>query len=225
MRGRRRLGVVVRALCCPPPTGEIFSQPLAQAGRHGDSNANLTLEEQLFVFDLQGFVVLENVLQAHQVDELDALIDAQNVSPGTPEILADRSAGSRVRFGSSGGGRSNTGPGLLGWGQPFVDLLDHATVAPFLAALIPRQDGLGTHGAGVRLDRLYGIHQDKATSGILPTGTGLGGFHRDFEATYDVKMGTFQNSFIVVSWALSDSGGSAGGFVCFPGKRHICCLW
>ena len=99
-----------------------------------DSNANLTLEEQLFVFDLQGFIVVENVLPPGQVDELNALIDAQGIGPpGVPEgspphasclpshntliskgdfsdtflafsVVADGSSGSRVRFGSAGVG-------------------------------------------------------------------------------------------------------------------------
>ena len=180
-----------------------------------DSNSNLTLAEQLFVFDLQGFLVVEEVLRDDQVNELNALIDAQGIAPGASEVLADGTRGSRVRFGSSGGGAQNTGPGFLDWGQAFVELLDHPTIAPFLAALIPKRDGLGVSGGGIRLDRIYGIHQDQNSSGILPTGTGLGGFHRDYEGSYHVKMGVFSNSFVVAAWALSDSGGDAGGFVCF----------
>lgn len=240
--GHTRLWAVARALQCPAATDShlgdaAFSsraQPSAQAhvATHSvaaaggdssvDSNARLTLEEHLFVFDLQGFLVIEDVLQSEQVDQLNALIDAQGIAPGVPEVLADGSSGSPVRFGSSGGGARNTGPGFLDWGQPFVELLDHPAVAPFLGALIaPRRDGLGVGGAGIRLDRLYGIHQDRNSSGILPTGTGLGGFHRDYEGSYDVKMGVFSNSFIVVAWALSDSGGDAGGFVCFVSSLKL----
>ena len=43
--------------------------------------------------------------------------------------------------------------------SPRQDLLDHEAIRPFLAALIPSTDGLGTRGGGIRLDRLYGIHQ------------------------------------------------------------------
>ena len=108
--------------------------------------------------------------------------------------------------------------------SPRQDLLDHEAIRPFLAALIPSTDGLGTRGGGIRLDRLYGIHQarpsapcvlslsplslslslaqDRKSSGILPTGSGLGGFHRDFEGTYGVRNGVFDNSFIVVAFAV-----------------------
>jgi hypothetical protein len=233
MGGCRRLQAVACALRCPvaataggaapgtrrPPEPEWDSAGDEEGDAVLDSNASLTLAESLFVFDLQGVLVIEDVLEPATVDELNRLIDAQGIAPGTPEVLADGSEGSRVRFGSSGGGSRNTGPGLLEWGQPFVDLLDHPAILPFLAALMPRQDGLGTASAGIRLDRLYGIHQDQNSSGILPTGTGLGGFHRDFEGTFNVTNGTFQNSFIVAAWALSDSGGDAGGFVCFPGSH------
>ena len=228
MTGRRRLRTIARALQSPAvhsATLPVATLPVSACGDAVvDSNADLTLEEHLFVFDLQGFVVIEDVLQSEQVERLNALIDMQDIAPGVPEVLPDGSSGSRVRFGSSGGGARNTGPGFLEWGQEFVNLLDQPAVAPFLAALIPKKDGLGVGGAGIRLDRLYGIHQDRNSSGILPTGTGLGGFHRDYEGSYDVKMGVFSNSFIVVAWALSDSGGDAGGFVCFVSHAYFLLL-
>ena len=46
-----------------------------------------------------------------------------------------------------------------------------------------------------------------------------GGFHRDFEGSYHVRNGSIESSFVVVAWALSDSGGDSGGFVCFPGSH------
>lgn len=185
--------------------------PNSCSSEAAESNANLSLEQHIFLFDLQGFLVIEDVLTPAAVRQFNKLIDARGIVPGQAEVLAaDGSAGSKVRFGSNGGGTKNTGPGLLDWGQPFVDLLDHPTVVPLLSALMPRSDGLGTVSAGVRLDRLYGIHQDRVSSGILPTGSGLGGFHRDYEGTYGVKNGVVQNSFVVAAWALSDSGGACG---------------
>ena len=65
-------------------------------------------------------MVIEDVLSAAELHTLNGLIDEQGIAPSTPEVLADGSEGSRVRFGSSGGGMKNTGPGLLDWGQPFV---------------------------------------------------------------------------------------------------------
>ena len=216
-RSTRRLQALGRALLLSdrqhpsrcPPTAASNSCCSGSGSGEVESNTNLTLEQQIFVFDLQGFLVIEDVLSPAAVRHFNKLIDARGIAPGTAEELAaDGSAGSKVRFGSNGGGTKNTGPGLLDWGQPFIDLLDHPTVVPLLSALMPRSDGLGTVGAGIRLDRLYGIHQDRVSSGILPTGTGLGGFHRDYEGTYAVKNGVVQNSFIVAAWALSDSGGA-----------------
>ena len=65
-------------------------------------------------------MVIEDVLSAAELQTLNGLVDEQGIAPSTPEVLADGSEGSRVRFGSSGGGMKNTGPGLLDWGQPFV---------------------------------------------------------------------------------------------------------
>ena len=49
-------------------------------------------------------------------------------------------------FGSAGGGAPAC-PGFLNWGQPFVDLLLHPRIVPFLAEFVD------SSGYGVRLDR------------------------------------------------------------------------
>ena len=95
------------------------------------------LEMQQYLFDLQGYLVIENVLSSEEVSTLNQLIDKQSL-PAPKEAM---------RFGSAAGGAPE-GPGFLGWGQPFCDLLDHPQIMPILRFRL---------GDCFRLDRLYGI--------------------------------------------------------------------
>ena len=112
-------------------------------------------ELQQYLFDLQGYLVLHNVLGAPELAELNRLIDAQRL-PSPHE---------RIRFGSAAGAH---GPdhGFLNWGEPFCRLLDHAAIMPILRFRL---------GDCFRLDRLYGIRMHK--------GQTMGAMHADYGAS------------------------------------------
>src|SRR4029450_1993761 len=105
-------------------------------------------ELQQYLFDLQGYLVIHNVLSAAEVAELNRLIDAQRL-PGPREIL---------RFGSAPGVHG-ADHGFLNWGEPFCRLLDHEAIMPILRFRL---------GDCFRLDRLYGIRMHKSqTMGVM----------------------------------------------------------
>lgn len=162
--------------------------------RGGTKKAELTaaeteLAEQFYQLDLQGYLVIDDVLAPQEVDTLNGILDARGIAAGVPETFepstdaqgreighADfidfggetRNAGttgSPIRFGSAGGGAPAC-PGFLNWGQPFADLLLHPRILPFLTEF------LDASGYGVRLDRLYGMHmkQVKEKSGRASNG-------------------------------------------------------
>ena len=155
-------------------------------------------EMMQYLFDLQGYVVIENALTQREVARLNALIDIQNLP--SPEAYP--------RFGSA-----PDGPGFLDWGKPFCDLLDHPSILPVLRMRL---------GDAFRLDRLYGMYMTRGQSyGVL---------HADYGATapqsnvgpgeyYAFRPNQIYEGFIVVAWALSDSGGERGGFCCIPGSH------
>ena len=91
-------------------------------------------EMQKYLFDLNGYLVIEDVLKAAELAVLNGIVDGR-------ELPADSL---RVSY---AGGR-HTCPGFLDWGQPFVDLLDHPPVMPVLRFRL---------GDCFRLDRLYSI--------------------------------------------------------------------
>ena len=95
------------------------------------------LELQQYLFDLQGYLVIENILTPTEVVTLNQLIDQQHLP--TPD--------KQLRFGSAAGG-APAGPGFLAWGQPFCNLLDHMEIMPILRLRL---------GDCFRLDRIYGI--------------------------------------------------------------------
>lgn len=157
------------------------------------------LEMQQYLFDLQGYLVLENVLSTKEVAEINALIDQQDLPP----------PGRTERFGSA-----PAGSGFLDWGSPFSDLLDHPSIMPILRFRL---------GDCFRLDRLYGIYmQEGMPRGHLhadygatsPTSGAVPGQY------YQPREIELVNGFIVVSWNLAPTGPEYGGFCCIPGSHN-----
>ena len=156
------------------------------------------LELQQYLFDLQGYLVIENVLSPEEVATLNRLINAQDLPPPVES----------PRFGSA-----PTGAGFLDWGQAFCDLLDHPAILPVLRFRL---------GDAIRLDRLYGMYMHKGKSYHT--------LHADYGATapqsetgpgeyYAFRTNQIYEGFIVVAWALTDSGADHGGFACIPGSH------
>ena len=91
-------------------------------------------ELQQYLFDLQGYLVIHDVLGAAEMAELNRLIDAQRL-PSPRES---------IRFGSAAG-KHGPDHGFLNWGEPFCRLLDHEAIMPILRLRL---------GECFRLDRL-----------------------------------------------------------------------
>ena len=155
------------------------------------------LERLEYVFDIQGYLVIPDVLTSDELAELNRLMDAQNL-PGPKK---------RIRFGEAAGGARKSGPGFLACGKPFCDLLDHERTMPILRMML---------GDWFRLDRIYGIYMDEGMEagrlhgGNTPYSPG---------EYYHVRDGKIVNGFTVVSWNLTDTGPNYGGFCCIPGSH------
>ena len=160
------------------------------------------IELQQYLFDLQGYLVIEGVLSASELAQLNELIDRQNLSV----------PGKESRFGAAAGG-SAEGPGFLEWGNPFCRLLDHQLIMPILRFRL---------GDCFRLDRLYGIRMSEG----MPSGK----LHADYGATsrtsgaipgerYHFRDSEITAGFVVVGWNLADSGPEQGGVCCIPGSH------
>ena len=166
------------------------------------SHAAQDLELQQYLFDLHGYLVVEGVLSAAQVAELNRLVKQRLHSEG--EVLGDH----MIRFGAA-----PAGSGFLEWGEPFCDLLTHPRIMPILRFRL---------GDCFRLDRIYGIS--------MRQGMKRGGLHADYGATSPVsgaQPGTYfpfrdnqiLGGFVVVTFSLTDTGPDHGGFCCIPGSH------
>src|SRR5690348_8479966 len=87
-------------------------------------------DEQRFLFDLQGYLVVPGVLDPTTVERMLAEMDAHGVDP--PEVDSDK-----YRFGD-----------FLRWSEDFRRLIDHPAILPILAELL---------GPQFRLDHAYGM--------------------------------------------------------------------
>ncbi len=159
-------------------------------------------EMQQYLFDLQGYLVLENVLGKAALATLHALIDAQQL-PSPRE---------KIRFGSAAG-LHGSDYGFLNWGEPFCRLLDHEAIMPVLRVRL---------GDCFRLDRLYGMrmHQGQ-TSGMLHADYGASARNvlvRPGERFHFATNGIYEG-FVVAAWSLADAGPAHGGFWCIPGSH------
>jgi len=77
-------------------------------------------EEEKFIFDLDGYIVIKNVLSSDEVNDLNAIAD---------ENLAKQT--------SADGYKNVRKPST--WGPPFQRLLDHPRIMPYLLEFLGRK--------------------------------------------------------------------------------------
>jgi hypothetical protein len=156
------------------------------------------LQTLQYLFDVQGYLVIENILNSEEVAELNQRIDEQELpTPGKVQ-----------RFGSA-----PDGSGFLQWGKSFCDLLDHPKIMEVLRLRL---------GDCFRLDRIYGMYMQEG----MPRG-GLHADYGATSPTSKAKPGEYYvsrdneitNGFVVVTWNLADTGPDFGGFCCIPGSH------
>ena len=147
--------------------------------------------EERYLFDLQGFLRIENALSTEQVAALNELLDA-HVRDEMPTTETTH------RFGS-----------LLDWGEPFRALIDNPRVTPYLNEAL---------GENFRLDHEY---CDVIRSGKGPVGTSLhgGAAEDDLTAWYRFHNGHLRCGLTVVAYNLADIAPGEGGFGCVPGSH------
>ena len=156
------------------------------------------LQLQQYLFDVQGYLVIEDVLSPEEVATLNQHINDQQLpTPGKVQ-----------RFGSA-----PDGPGFLQWGKLFCNLLDHPKIMPILQFRL---------GDCFRLDRIYGMYMREG----MPRGhlhADYGATSPTAKATpgeyYSFRDNQILNGFVVVTYNLADTGPEHGGFCCIPGSH------
>lgn len=101
-------------------------------------------EEERYLFDLRGYLVVENAIAPSDLAVMNAWIDMQEAMDST------------------GRGQHRAG-NLLTWGPEFRALLDNKRVLPYLIELL---------GDGLRLDHEYAIFSEAGGNGLVLHGGG-----------------------------------------------------
>ncbi len=174
-------------------------------------------EMQRYLYDLNGYIVIKDVLSSEQVANLNAALDEH--IPPVPDNWLELSQTERLglyhiyRFGMAGGSY-DTGPGFLAWGQAFVDLIDQPNVMDLMRWQL---------GEYFRLDRIFGMRMlDGMPSGRL---------HSDYGASApftDAPRGNLHpqpshqalHGFGVAVFNLTDSSPDTGGLRVIPGSHN-----
>ena len=142
--------------------------------------------EEKFMFDLHGYLVIKNVLSGKELTELNTIASG--------------------KFDSSDPNRAIREDKISLWGDPFVTLIDHPRIIPYLTELIDPK---------FRVDHDYCLFMSKGDArGGLHGGPSLVGDH-----WYSYRDGEMRNGLCVVTFFLTDAPQGAGGFACIPGSH------
>ncbi len=153
--------------------------------------------EERFMFDLEGYLVIRDVLTS---DEIDILLDVADRE--FPRDYDD--ADSDTLRGNHPGVRR--APRVSHWDVATQNLIDHPKVVPYLVEFL---------GPRFRLDHDYGI--------FMITGAKRGALHGGlpnlFHHYYRYQDGVMQCGLSVVTYVLSDAKAGDGGFACVRGSH------
>jgi ectoine hydroxylase-related dioxygenase (phytanoyl-CoA dioxygenase family) len=155
-------------------------------------------QEQKYLFDLMGYVVLEQILTQEELAELNSLLDDRNVWEEERKKRTESAHFNELKM--------HIGP-LLDWGAPFRRLMSHTIVLSVLRELI---------GEKMRLDHEYAIFMKQGGGENQLHG---GGTPYDPAQYYHYRNERMYNGLIVVSFALTDANAGDGGFCCIPGSH------
>lgn len=148
-------------------------------------------DHERYLFDLQGYLAVPNMLNAEQLAALNAILDERLEQAVAPTARTHRFFP------------------LLDWGGPYLDLIDNEPVLPYLEAML---------GPGFRLDHEYA---DIIRVGKGPIGATLHGGGSPFGAPYYYRYseGRMYNGLCVVAYNLKDVNPGDGGFAAVPGSH------
>ena len=147
-------------------------------------------DEQRFLFDLQGFLVVPGVLSAAELAALNAIAAEKFARYSAPVEDWEEH---QCSF----------------WGQPLVDLIDHPKVVPYLLELV---------GPYFRVDHDYCIFMRKGDQrGGLHGGSHP--VHAVGDHWYRYHDGVMRNGLTVFVFNLTEVGQGDGGFACVPGSH------
>ena len=150
--------------------------------------------EEKFRFDLEGYLVVKDVLTPDEVAELNRISDRV-----FPRDYLDGND-------SKGRGKVRRDTFVSRWDPACQKLLNHPKIVPYLVDLV---------GAKFRIDHDYAIFMAPNSGGGNLHGLPEWGKHR----FYHYQGGEMRNGLTVVTFCLAPARKGDGGFVCIPGSH------
>ena len=164
-------------------------------------------EKELFLFDLHGYVVIEDALRPEQVAAGNAAIDHHQDLIAKREPGLSESAANLIA--DTGRGELTQNPLTFErpWCEPFRRMLTHPVAIGIFNEIL---------GTGWRLDHGPGLIQmDEVTEGHRLHG----GMTFDPSLFHDFNHGKLHCGLCVAAWQLTDVRPGDGGFACIPGSH------
>lgn len=154
-------------------------------------------DEERYLFDLNGYLVVRGALAADEMDALDAALERVDVwaeAARRPQTVHNNAL------------KTHLGP-VRDWGPEFLALATHPVVLGYLRELL---------GPGLRLDHEYAIYMREGADGLPMHG---GGTPYDPAQYYHYRDGRLHNGLTVVALSLGEVAPGDGGFCCVPGSH------
>lgn len=172
--------------------------------------AHRVSDEEMYFFDLRGYLVIPNVLSQAEIAELNGILDA-NMDRARHFDAGRLAGGAKALSGSSSRVELT---GMLGWEPKYREAFRKLLVHPFVVSRLNEFSG-----KGFRLD--HGplmIQSKKGAEGHRFHG---GGEPFSQATWYHQQNGKIYCRGITVAWQLSDCGPGDGGFAIVPGSHKL----
>jgi ectoine hydroxylase-related dioxygenase (phytanoyl-CoA dioxygenase family) len=186
-------------------------RPVAPSGtRHAKEGAAAMTDAEKYLFDLNGYIVVEGLLTPDEVAAANAAIDGRPDAGRVRTREESLSGGSPALEGTHGRGELG---GMLAWPEPdclpFRSALANPTLASYLNEIL---------GKGFRVDhQMCLISMTEGAEGHTFHGSSGPGF--DPNQYYIFKNGRFHNGLTVVGVQLTDVNPGDGGLIVIPGSH------
>lgn len=152
-------------------------------------------DEERYLFDLQGYIILKNVLDAEMIARMNAFIDAK--AEHDPKW--------------QGGAGNDHVEYPITWSPDFLSLLDHPRTLPILREIM---------GSRVRMDHDYAIFLRPGHAG-LPLHGPTRSLPYDPLHYYHFIKGQICCGLSVATFALTDVPEDSGGFAVISGSHKV----
>jgi ectoine hydroxylase-related dioxygenase (phytanoyl-CoA dioxygenase family) len=188
---------------------------VANGVTNGDSYPIEMTEDERYLFDLNGYLIVRGVLSPEQVKEATDMIDKHSEDMIERKEGALRNAVKGTKYYGSGPGRKDLGQ-VLEWGADssiFKSILAHPRLVPLFHGIL---------GKGYRLDHLpFVIAQDTGAEGFQLHGGTVDCTSGEYNPhlAYTCHHNMIRSALMGCNVMLTDHNAGDGGFCIVPGSH------